>query len=54
MWMFDEDEVPMFREDRGRAAARTLGVTAVSVLLLGWAVLTFGPPLVRYLRMRRM
>jgi hypothetical protein len=54
MWSFGEDEVPMFREDRSRATAQALGLTAVSVLFLGWAVMTFGPPLVRYLRMRRM
>ncbi len=52
--MFDDDEIALFRDDRGRTAARTLGLAAVSVLLLGWAVMAFGPPLVRYLRMRRM
>ena len=52
--MWGEDEVPMFREDDNRGTAQALGLTAVGMLLLGWAVVTFGPPLVRYLRMRRM
>jgi hypothetical protein len=52
--MWGEDEVDLLQEHRGRNAAQALGLTAVSMLLLGWALVVFGPPFVRYMRMRRM